>query len=287
MVRARRNGRLALVVALALPGVALAQQGAVGLNDTPERLQARSDVKGLVFTLLDRLPKPPGGKSDQFCNHYAAKPASEGARAARAQGWTVTGEAPLGPFVAVSFAGRFEAATSGTCFVQDGNVGIFKGGQLLAVAYGARGAKQSIGKVSPLEGGAVRVWSSDPLTQPLGDIQRENSGYLMRLGTTAPLETFCSGRATVPNVYGMGIDKARRALMQTGWTPVPGDGGDDNRFGIEKELRKKGIVEVEGCSGTGFGFCSFSYKGAAGTLSVTTVGDSEFPTVSGYSAQCS
>lgn len=284
-----------LLVATALAALGFAAgahakegQGAVGPNDIPEQLRARSDVKGLVFTMLNRLPNPPRAvKPAEFCSHYVATPASSGARAARARGWIVTGEAPLGPFTAVSFAGGFEPATSGTCFVQDGNVGIFRDDQLVAVAYAGRGSQQSLGKVSALEDGAVRVWSGDTLSQPLGDMRRESEGYLLHLGALAPFETFCSGRARVPNIYGMGIDKARRALMQAGWTPVPGNQDEDDRFGREKDLRKKGIVEVEGCSGTGFGFCAYGYKGSAGTLSVTTVGDDDLPTVSGYGATCS
>ena len=109
----------------------------------------------------------------------------------------------------------------------------------------------------------------------------------LRLGALATRETVCRGRASVPNIYGMKIDKARAALIQSGWTPVPGNPSEDSRFGREKDLRKRGIVEVEGCSGTGFGYCRYGYKGAAGALSVTTMGDDDLPIVSGYGADCS
>lgn len=281
---------MALALTLVAPLAAKEGQGAVGLDETKEELKAASSIAGLVFTMLDRLPRAPGrgSKAPEFCTSYVTEPKSVGARNARALGWTVTGEAPLGPLVAVSFAGGFEPATSGTCVVQNGNVGIFnQEGELVALAYAARGSTKSIGRVSGLESGAVRIWDGDPPGTPVADIERHNGGYLLRLGALAAKETLCSGRASVPNIYGLGIDRARRALMQSGWTPVPSTADQDERFGREKELRKRGIVEVDGCSGTGFGYCSFGYKGPAGTLSVTTMGDGDFPTVSGYGATCS
>lgn len=52
------------------------------------------------------------------------------------------------------------------------------------------------------------------------------------------------------------------------------------------DLVRRGVPEVEDCSGTGFGFCGYGYRGAAGRLSVTTVGDNDFPSVSGYEVHC-
>lgn len=285
-------GRMALIVALVLgtPLAAKEGQGAVGLGEAKEELRVVSEVEGLAFTMLDRLPRAPsrGGKVPDFCTSYVADARGASAGTVRALGWTITGEARLGSFTVVSFAGGFEPATSGTCIVQNGNVGIFnQEGGLVALAYARRGSKASIGRVSALEGGAVRVWDGDPPGMPVADIERADGGYLLRLGALAANETFCRGRASVPNIYGMGIDKARRALIQRGWTPVPSQPSPDERFGREKDLRARGVVEVDGCSGTGFGYCRFGYKGAAGTLSVTTMGDDEFPIVAGYGAECS
>ncbi|MBR0668088.1 hypothetical protein GXW71_27285 [Roseomonas hellenica] len=46
------------------------------------------------------------------------------------------------------------------------------------------------------------------------------------------------------------------------------------------------MPEVEDCSGTGMGFCGHTYRGPAGRLHVTTVGEGSFPSVAGYRAQC-
>ena len=288
-VRLVPSSMVLLAALLGGPATAREGQGATGMGETPMELKVRSDIAGLTFQMLDKLPRAPraGASVPDFCTSYVSAPKTDAGREVRAAGWSVTGEARLGPLTAVSFAGGFEPATSGTCVVQDGNIGIFNAeGGLVAIAYARRGSKASIGRVSALESGALRVWDGDPPGMPIADIERQESGYLLRLGALAAKETLCRGRASVPNIYGMGIDKARAALIQSGWTPVPGDQGEDSRFGREKDLRKHGIVEVEGCSGTGFGYCNYVYKGAAGKLTVTTIGDGEFPTVSAYGAEC-
>ena len=54
----------------------------------------------------------------------------------------------------------------------------------------------------------------------------------------------------------------------------------------EAELMKRGVVEVDGCSGTGFGYCSYGYESPAATLSLATVGDADDPAVSSYDVRC-
>ena len=101
----------------------------------------------------------------------------------------------------------------------------------------------------------------------------------------APQETLCGGKAVVPNIYGKPINEARRLLWARGWAPVPTRPAPE-AASREGELAKRGVTEVEGCSGTGFGYCSYNYRGGGGLLSVATVGEGDFPTVSGYSVTC-
>ena len=55
-------------------------------------------------------------------------------------------------------------------------------------------------------------------------------------------------------------------------------------FGGE-ELFKQGVVEVQDCSGTGYGFCGFNYRHRKGfTLSVRSMGEDY--AVDGYSVHC-
>lgn len=55
------------------------------------------------------------------------------------------------------------------------------------------------------------------------------------------------------------------------------------------ELKAAGIYEVQSCSGTQFGYCSFGYEGQFAELSVVTVGEGEpssTPQVARYSVSC-
>lgn len=281
-----------LLAAMACAGgtvLAREGQGAVGLDETPEELRARSEVKDLAIALATAIPRAPASASDrESCAHLAADPKTPAGRNVAGQGWAVTGEAPLpNGNQAVSFVGKFESGTSGSCLLSAGNVAIFHDENLLAIAYAPRGSNQSIGRIVPLGDGQARIWSGDFLSQPVADLRVENEGYLLALAPLAAEERLCGGRAAVPNIYGMNIDTARNVLESKGWTPVRGEiGNDRNQFGREIELVKRGILEVESCSGTGFGYCSFLYRGSAGTLSVTTVGDDDLPGVSGYSVEC-
>jgi hypothetical protein len=244
-----------------------------------------SELEGFTVATLERLPKPPTrSRPSDVCRHYAAKPVSEAARSVVAQGWTITGESKLGAFTAVSFASRFEPATSGTCFVRDGNLGLFEGRRLIAVIYVPPGSRRSIGKISGLEGDSARVWDGEPPGLPVADIGPAG-GRALRLSGLAAQETLCGGRAAVPNVYGMSINEARRVLWAKGWAPVPTNPPPEPRS-REGELAKRGVTEVEGCSGTGFGYCRYNYRGGGGLLNVATVGDGDFPTVSSYAITC-
>lgn len=287
----RRRCLVAVAFVLGLSGAAWAieGQGAVGIDQEPEALQARSEVKSLAIALAGAIPKaPPSAASREFCEHLTTQPKSPAGRLVASRGWAVTGEVRLPEGrQAVSFAGKFEHGTSGTCLVSEGNVAVFRGERLLAIAYAPRAARDTIGKVVPLEGGGARIWSGDYLSQPLADLRVENGGTLLALAPLAAEESLCGGRATVPNVYGMPIDRARKVLAAQGWTPLKGAIGNDRaQFGRELDLIERGILEVESCSGTGFGYCAYCYRGPAGTLSVSTVGDGEFPTVSGYDVTC-
>lgn len=285
-----RLGRVSISVlaAFLLGAPAAAQQGAVGLGDVPEQLRAASEIKGLSFVLMSRLPRAPGGRARVSCEgQYSLRPKTEAGRAVKALGWAVTGEAPFGPFSAVSFAGTIESATSGTCVIGQGNVALFRAGEPVALVYAAKGSQLSVGRIDAGSDGSLLIRDGEPPHIPIARIDRRNEGYLLRLGALAAEEKVCGGKAVVPNIYTMPIDVARRALIRSGWTPVPGDPANDDSFGREAELRKRGVPEVEGCSGTGFGYCSFTYKGPGGKLSVTTMGDGDFPTVTDYGAECS
>ncbi len=70
-------------------------------------------------------------------------------------------------------------------------------------------------------------------------------------------ETFCSGQVTVPNIYNVPIILARMMLKEYGWQPEQSRQEPD---ATSQGLLDMGINEVDGCAGTGCGFCRFAYK---------------------------
>jgi hypothetical protein len=275
----RRAALLAAMSGFALTAVLLPAQA--------QTVHTESRIDGMDFGPLQKLPKGPGLEvaDGDFCARLVIKPASAAGKFIAGRGWHVTSEAVIGRYEVVSFAGKFEEGTSGSCHISEGNVGVFVGTQLVALVYASKGSEKTIGKVVPLEGGGLRVWDGDYVSQPVGDIQMPNP-TLLQLTALADKQLFCSGKASVPNIYSMPIDKARAKLAAAGWTPVPGNIATDGSAAREEGLAKQGIVEVDGCAGTGFAYCSFNYRGAGGTLAVTTVGEDDLPGVSGYEVTC-
>lgn len=241
-----------------------------------------SKIKHLRFVALGELPAAPArANQGDGCFGAPPQPPSEAARAVAVRGWHVIGDVPLGRYRAVSFASDIENGTSGTCVVHDGNVGVFDGGRLVALVYGKAG-DDALGTISAGENDSVRIMDGDIDEAEIGILSVQADGILL----LAPLpkeESVCGGRGTVPNIKGMPIDEARAALIAKGWTPVRQTPSTDPR---EQALVRQGVIEVNGCSGTGLGYCSFDYKGPAGSLSVTTIGEADMPEVIRESVHC-
>jgi hypothetical protein len=263
---------------------AFAQQSQA--ND--DALSAESTVPGIRFIALAQLPRAPASaKSQKECDWLLVKPKTPGGRAAAALGWGVTAEAPLGAYEAVSFASQFTPSTSSSCEITQGNLAIFKDQQLIALAYAAKGAKQSIGRVTVLQEG-LRIWDGDLVASPIAELNFLD-GYLFRIDPLASQDSVCAGQGTVPNIYGKPINQARQALISKGWEPLknPRDlAANKNQYFREINLSQRGVVEVDSCSGTGFAFCGYYYRKGSMELIVTTDGDDEFPGVVNYSTAC-
>lgn len=242
-----------------------------------------SEVNGIAFNAVTALPKaPPSAATQTECPGVVMAPKSAVARAVAKAGWGVTGEGRIGDYQLVSFAGSFEAGTSGSCHVGKGNVAVFQGTDLRAIAYGRSGSGDAIGHIEPFGKGGIRIWHGDLLPEPVADMRVAGTGLV--IGKLAAEERTCGG--VVPRINEMPITRARKALLAAGWTPVDHGGPEGRADERERALAERGVVEVEGCSGTGFGYCSFDYQRAGASLAVTTVGDGEDPTVSDYGVKC-
>lgn len=257
---------------------------------TPKRssAMARFDTRlpAIAFVPLDRLPANPSrGNLSGDCDHLLTTPESEAGRLAKTLGWGITAEMRVAGVTAVSFVGSATPATSGTCQLTDGNIGLFEGGHLIALAYARPSAKWSIGRIAPRAAGGARIWDGDVVPRPIADLApRAGGGFT--IGAVATRDPVCNGAAIVPTIYDRPIDRARVILRRAGWDPVPTAIDPGNRDSRVADLAAAGISEVEDCAGTGLGFCSFAYRGKAGDLSVITVGDGPMPVVSGYRVAC-
>ncbi|KWC92257.1 PASTA domain-containing protein [Burkholderia cepacia] len=264
---------LMLGLALTVPAVA---------QTTASAPRVVSELKDIRMKPLANLPMAGSANDRGDCSQLVIQPKSAAARLVAAQGWAVMSDMPLGPYRAISFAGQMEAATSGTCSITQGNVAVFENGRLIALAYGKSAEDTAIGRLAPLESGAVRIWDGDIAPSPAGDLHVDRDGTL-RLSRVADEDAVCQGRAKVPNVYNMPIDKARKALIANGWNPVRGGASGEPR---QSALVRRGIVETESCAGTGLAFCDFGYTGPAGKLTLTTVGEGALPSVTDYDVKC-
>ena len=250
-----------------------------------------SDVPELRIVALDSLPNAPAAASDvDGCRHLLVENVRTPAvQAVAAKGWGVTAEAPFGAWTAVSFVGGYVQATSGTCELLGGNVGLFQGDTLQVLIFGADDLTPKIGLIEALEDGALRIFNGDLIPYPVADLRLAGTAG-MAIMPPARQDPVCNGTAQLPFIYGLPIDIARARLAEAGWQPVPTPPADTAFFGMASALAAEGIVEVTNCAGTGFGFCSFAYNGPAGQLSVTTAGegreDGSLPSVVGYGVTC-
>jgi hypothetical protein len=257
-------------------GPATAQQRV----DSDATLAVSSKVPGIEITRLAALPKAPPSASTRSDCGIQDQPGSDGGKMAHALGWGVTGEAKLGGYDVVSFAGKFEAATSGSCEIDAGNVALFQGRQLVAIVYASSHAKLSISNIQPI-GDHLRILDGDLIPMPVGDL-RLAGDHAIEVDPLPDADPICNDQGAAPNVYGKSIQQARKTLMTQGWAPVRSSSSDP----LARQLHTRGIIEADDCSGTGFAFCGYRYRKSKMELHLTTFGDGDAPTVSGYAAVC-
>lgn len=250
-----------------------------------------SEVPGVALVALSDLPRSPeSGAVDEACEGYRAKGLTATGEAVAARGKVVVSEARLGRYRVVSFVSGFDPGTSAICFGRNGNVGVFDGTRLVALAYDTSaesasfGSNRTAGRLEPMDNGALLVWGDSP-GSPLGELHLGQDG--LRLTPTAAERSFCQRKVVVPNVYDKPIQTARRALLARGWEPVPME-EEGTPYDGTADLTRSGVVEVQSCSGTGVGYCAFKYRGPGGVLDVTTVGGPEEDgnTVVSYAVAC-
>lgn len=269
--------RSSLVATLAL--------AALGIALPADALQVRSEVSGILIAAADHLPAPRNPQTFEqghFCANLRIRPrTAEGWHASRL-GWTVTSEEQRAGYTAVAIFSRGGQATSGTCLVEDGNVVLYRGGKVVAIVYEARREPNTSGSI----GGVVPAHAPDRLR--LSDFTPagfQNADLLLRADAVAVVpvaasETVCG--VPVPNLRGMVIPGVRKALAPQKWAAAVNPDSAQER---SSDSRLQGFPEIEGCSGTGYGFCLVRYRHPRGAvLEITTTGDE--PTVATYGITC-
>ena len=254
-----------------------------------EHITVSSDIAAIRIVTASQLPPPERPMPlSGFCKDHAIEPKTPAGKDAARRGWHVGGELPLGPYEAVAIFNEAGDGTSGSCLVVDGNVLVYRGEQLVAIAYGPPTAEEhAVGDIGAITAttmpNTIRIWPGS-VGAPVADLNLTATG--LAVTATASEEAFCDGHVRVPGIYGMTLKEARPRLKAFGWAPSPpkDDANADPSIDLAAHLRKEGWIEVHDCAGTGFGFCGVEYRHKNGALlEVTTV---EGPSVIDYSARC-
>lgn len=158
-------------------------------------------------------------------------------------------------------------------------------GRLQSLIYTDAKTDYLIGRIIPLDGGGARLWDGDLVPAPVADLAIIPTGIEVR--PVAAEDKVCGNSAIVPNIFDVPITDARNELLSFGWEPVPQT--LETEYGQEVDLHRLGVIETTGCSGTGFGYCGFSYRHGGISLSVVTAGEFEGavgPSVVRYGVEC-
>lgn len=288
------------------------------LAEPAKPLALKGEVDGLRLQALTGLPVPPkaSGAQDGKASGDCREPfASEEAQAAEAAGWTVFGEREWAGYrvVGVARAGTHLAGMG--CVFPGGRVLLFRDGRALAQVIDSRAdADASDGGLQSLEEGApdASAESSQLARRDQADAElrfgdwqgsalarlRVASGGGLELASLPATDHYCGGRATLPRLEALELPAARKRLLAQGWQPAElsreQDQGED---GMRDALIAAGFPEIEGCSGTGMGYCNYHYRNPAGDrLQLTTAGEygsdendggkTYWPRVAGHSLLC-
>jgi hypothetical protein len=288
----RRVGRENLKRAIILAAAALSacqqhksNQARGPTATVQDELKVASKVADLRIVRIGRLPANPNpAPVDDYCSSVGYgihSPKSPGGQLAASRGWIVTAETKLGKYDAVTFVGGLDAGTSAVCYPKNGNLAVFDGSHLQAIAYSMRPSKYIVGTAWEMDERRIRLADGTP-DAPFADVVLRD-GILVE--PTAPEDPVCGGSAVIPNIYNQGILQARKKLLAYGWRPKRP--AEPLNGGMDEALKAQGVIEVEACAGTGWGPCRFNYVHSKGaTLAVVSRGEDSNPPIISAEASC-
>lgn len=273
------------------------------------------EVGDLRLRAIDTLPPPlkVGGEPGEVSGGCSDAAISAEARAAEAAGWTVFAERDWAGYRAVGVA-RIDLHLAGMgCVFPGGRLLLFRAGRPVAQVFDPHADRpDSDGGVQSLEEGAPQSPAESAEFARRDDADAElrvgrwNGSELARLRIGAhgglelaalpAMDNYCGGRAKLPRLERLDLPVARERLLTQGWRPDRPE-ADEGEDGMRETLRGLGFPELEGCAGTGMGYCNFHYRNAAGDrLKLTSAGEYMaaegeraevyWPKVAGYGVQC-
>jgi len=245
----------------------------------------RSLVPDAAIVPIHGLPVIPHEKSENdFCSRYKGPPGAE-ARSTRRLGWRTDYDASFGQITFVNMFRHYEYVGA-SCYEDGARFVLFDHGAPIAVIISGARAEGPIGSVEKMESGALRLVNSLG-DAPFGDLFLK--GRDIEIRSLPAADTVCNGRHTVPNVFGMPIEKARRILGKAGWAPITATPpvvvhDPDNSTEVADDLDQidlygRGIKEVTECNP--MGFCTFGYQSGGARLDLSTHGN-----VNDYGVDC-
>ena len=243
-------------------------------------------LNSFSFSALSLLPKGPAPIiSDSPCNDFVVPKVDQKYKSSQLiqdKGWKILSEVRMAQYHFIAFAGSFDPVTSGACIISRSNIAIFEKEQLLGVVYLDDVKSSLIGSLRLMDAGFIRVFSGDIIQDPVADIQLSLNGFEMK--PISDLTAYCNGGSILPSIIGKNIIEARNALFDYGFEPI--EATEPMVISWRQYLIDYGIREVDGCSGTGFAFCSFSYENESGFVDLITAGEDDFPTVVRSRVKC-
>lgn len=286
---------LIAIVLCAVTGCAESDPARAGsANKVAQRSSSTDNIWSLKNTsgsvrsaLLTELPSPKQSSSinpDGTCASYVLEPKTTAGKRVKDSGWYVIDEIPMKGLTLVSFFNDHEDGTSGNCEILDGNIAIFHKEELVGLIYKNKSG-WAPGGVRTLRNMNFRIWESGVVGIPIADIYISPEERLIRVKKIAEYDEFCESNIKVPTIHGLSVTKARAELASYGWEPY-------DTYEIEssdartESYRSLNRPEYNACSGTGFAFCSLSYKQNSSILNVSAAGEGDDQMVSRYRVVC-
>ena len=238
-------------------------RGGAGHHGSAPRLS--SSMPALRISRADHIPvTAPLVAIDEYCRSlsYEKVPTTSLGREIASHGWHITSEVRIGGHVAVGYVRTLVAGTSAICYPVEGHVAIADRDRLIAIISNAREPSEQnlveeagIGDVYLVPGTPnLRISDDTGPTPPMAEVRIDADG--IHIGPLASRDPICHGRAFVPNIYGQRLPAASRVLERFGWR------------------RSRRSTEYQGCSGTGAGYCLFTYARGRRSIDVITAWES-------------